>query len=83
MVCDYSCGDGYVSSGSEQCDDGDFSNGDGCSSSCLLEGTPLCTVNQIGTSVCGYTTCGDSTIDVGETCDDGGGLSGDGCSILC
>ncbi len=32
----YVCGDGVVE-GSEQCDDGNLVNGDGCSSSCVVE----------------------------------------------
>ena len=41
------CGDGLVS-GAEQCDDGNFANGDGCSDVCSIEGcnadtNPVCT----------------------------------------
>ncbi|TKD05306.1 DUF4215 domain-containing protein [Polyangium fumosum] len=33
------CGDG-VKAGSEQCDDGNVANGDGCASNCVIEGKP-------------------------------------------
>jgi len=63
------CGDGTVNTG-EQCDDGNTSNGDGCSSTCQKESTP--------------STCGDGNVDVAtETCDDGNTVSGDGCSATC
>ena len=63
------CGDGVVDTG-EQCDDGNTSNGDGCSATCQNEThTP---------------TCGDGVVDVAtETCDDGNTTSGDGCSATC
>ena len=60
------CGDNAVD-GNEQCDDGGTVSGDGCSSSCQLEG-PI---------------CGNGTVETGEQCDDGNGLSGDGCSASC
>ena len=63
-----SCGDAHVT-GAEQCDDGNTSNGDGCSSSCRNEAS---------------LKCGDGTIDVAsEQCDDGNKTSGDGCSATC
>jgi cysteine-rich repeat protein len=37
-----SCGDGQVQSCAEQCDDGNTVNGDGCSSTCVLEGAAGC-----------------------------------------
>ena len=43
-TCGSLCSNGYVS-GTEQCDDGNALNGDGCSSSCVLEGTPTCYTN--------------------------------------
>jgi len=60
------CGDGTVDSG-EECDDGNTTNGDGCSASCF---------NESG-------SCGDGTVDQGESCDDGNLLAGDGCSADC
>jgi cysteine-rich repeat protein len=62
-----SCGDGHRDSG-EQCDDGNTTNGDGCSSACQIEASP---------------TCGDGHRDSGEECDDGNTKNGDGCSASC
>src|ERR1700759_3990174 len=63
------CGDGMIS-GSEQCDDGNTVDGDGCSHACMLEP--------------GHTpSCGDGILEAGEGCDDGNTVSGDGCSSVC
>lgn len=52
------CGNNDVADG-ETCDDGNTSSGDGCSSSCLVEG-----------SSSGVTSlCGDGRIDAGESCE--------------
>jgi cysteine-rich repeat protein len=64
-----SCGDSYVDD-NEQCDDGNNTDGDGCSAICELEQTP-------------DAYCGDFKVDPGEQCDDGNILNGDGCSYLC
>lgn len=61
------CGDGSYDPG-EDCDDGNRSNGDGCSDMCTLE-DPL--------------SCGNGRIDPGERCDDGNIADGDGCSATC
>jgi len=61
------CGNGTVDA-SEECDDGNVLDGDGCSSSCFLE-------------IPGF--CGDGALDPGEQCDDGNTLSNDGCSAAC
>src|SRR5262245_60095971 len=60
------CGDGLVEA-DEQCDDGNSTSGDGCSSLCQREAL----------------TCGDGRVDAPETCDDGNTLSYDGCSANC
>jgi cysteine-rich repeat protein len=60
------CGDKYFDTG-EQCDDGNVTSGDGCSSECLLE------------TVCGDNI---RVPDV-EQCDDGNSANGDGCSSIC
>lgn len=70
------CGDDADGDGSdldpgEDCDDGDATSGDGCSSTCLNEGTA-------GTGL-----CGNDTLDSGEECDDGNTVSRDGCSSGC
>lgn len=63
------CGDGLLQSG-EECDDGNQSGSDGCSSSCDIElrVTPL---------------CGNSVLEGFEECDDGNAVGGDGCSASC
>lgn len=60
------CGNGIVESG-EQCDDGNLNNGDGCSSTCLIESA----------------VCGDGNIQPGEQCDDANTTNGDGCNAIC
>lgn len=66
------CGDGTLETlEGEECEDGNVTSGDGCSSSCLREG---------GTASSG---CGDRLIDDAEDCDDGNTVSGDGCSENC
>ncbi len=62
------CGNSSLEFG-EDCDDGNVTDGDGCSSDCLNEG--------------GGATCGDGIFDTGEECDDGNEQNGDGCSTLC
>jgi len=72
--CVAQCGDGLIDA-SEQCDDGNFNNGDGCSSSCVIEsgyecsGTPstctlkpVLTVNVIG-SAFGHVTSNDGVFN--------------------
>jgi len=72
------CGNGsYEPALGEECDDGDLSDSDGCSSVCLNAGATKARTN-----------CGDGTIDQatntgGEDCDDGNAVSGDGCSSNC
>jgi cysteine-rich repeat protein len=62
------CGDGVRDPG-EECDDGNLTNGDGCSASCTIQQVPP--------------ACGNGHVDTGETCDDGNTTSGDGCSATC
>jgi cysteine-rich repeat protein len=61
------CGDGFVDS-SEECDDGNIVDGDGCSANCTNEVVPA---------------CGDGILQSGEECDDGNNVDGDGCSANC
>ncbi|HEY2731056.1 MAG TPA: DUF4215 domain-containing protein [Polyangia bacterium] len=75
------CGN-KVTEGSEQCDDMNHDQGDGCSPLCRLE--PSC---PAGGGACA-TVCGDGLllpIDKanGQQCDDGNTISGDGCSKDC
>jgi cysteine-rich repeat protein len=72
------CGDGLPDLG-EECDDGNLVDGDGCSSTCMVETgwdcagfPPVCTEN-----------CGDGLVVGTEACDDGNYASGDGCSPSC
>ena len=62
------CGDGVVTPGFEECDDG-AANSDttpgACRTNCLLP------------------SCGDAVTDGGESCDDGNATSCDGCSATC
>jgi len=60
------CGDG-VRAGSEECDDGNTFDGDGCSATCEIEPA----------------MCGDGIEQTGEECDDGNTVDGDGCSAVC
>ncbi len=60
------CGNGVVNVG-EECDDGDMSSGDGCSSGCDVE-------------YCGDLVV---QAGLGEECDDGNAAAGDGCSAAC
>jgi len=62
------CGDGYLA-GSEECDDGNTTAGDGCNATCQEE-TPTA-------------VCGNSTVEAGEQCDDGNTTNGDGCDSSC
>jgi cysteine-rich repeat protein len=60
------CGDG-LKEGSEGCDDGNLTNGDGCSANCTVEAV----------------VCGNGIKEAGEACDDGNVINGDGCSATC
>ena len=64
-----SCGNGQLDAG-EECEDGNHTNGDGCSQTCRIEPgrTPR---------------CGDNILTSSEDCDDGNVLNGDGCSSTC
>ncbi|MCR4312174.1 MAG: DUF4215 domain-containing protein, partial [Candidatus Uhrbacteria bacterium] len=71
------CGDAVIGS-TEDCDDGNLVDGDGCSASCIAEGST--SVNALcGNDDIAY----DATTFAGEECDDGNALSGDGCSREC
>ena len=73
--------DGIVA-GTEVCDDGNSSPGDGCFSN-LVEDDYECYANMAGKSVCNL-RCGNSRReDAYEQCDDGNILEGDGCDSQC
>ncbi len=61
------CGDGYLHE-LEECDDGNWENGDGCDANCKLEAGDL---------------CGNNKLDGDEECDDGNKVPGDGCDPFC
>lgn len=61
------CGNGVIE-GSEQCDDGNTTGGDGCSAVCQ---------NEL------IAVCGDGNQQGAEQCDDGNTSNGDGCSSTC
>jgi cysteine-rich repeat protein len=77
------CGDSRIS-GNEECDDGNFASGDGCSSTCTLElGYEL-----QGNDPMPKPICGDGLAVYGEGCDDKNSDSSDGCDgcgvqVLC
>lgn len=70
-------------------------SGDGCSTTCNLEGcgnstkegTEQCDDGPTGSATCRANCtlrqCGDALIDPGEGCDDGNNKDADGCSSLC
>ncbi|MFZ5469794.1 MAG: DUF4215 domain-containing protein [Myxococcota bacterium] len=62
------CGNGKLE-GSEQCDDGNATDGDGCESDCTP--TPDASV------------CGNAVQEGSEQCDDGNATGGDGCEKDC
>ncbi|MEM9192756.1 MAG: DUF4215 domain-containing protein [Myxococcota bacterium] len=68
------CGDG-VAEGTEDCDDGNATIGDGC--------TPFCTREPQCTNGTCAAVCGDEVVFAPETCDDGNVIAGDGCSPTC
>jgi cysteine-rich repeat protein len=73
------CGNAVVE-GSEQCDDGNNDQGDGCTPFCRWE--PICATDGSGCR----TACGDGLLldsDADQQCDDGNTVSGDGCSATC
>ena len=95
-VCiETNCGNGKVDVG-EDCDDGNITDGDGCSHDCRQE---ACGNNRLdpgeqcddGNTVagdgcspsCRLESCGNGILDPGEVCDDGNNTDCDGCSGNC
>lgn len=93
------CGDGFADPDlGEECDDGNFDNGDGCLTDCTLakcgdgvaqEGVEDCddanTDNTDGcVEGCITASCGDGFTQAGvEDCDDGNEEDGDACTSAC
>eukprot|EP00727_Mastigamoeba_balamuthi_P014828 m51a1_g9971 hypothetical protein (911) ;mRNA; r:100047-103977 len=76
--CTDTCGNGKVEA-QEGCDDGGTANGDGCSSTCVVEPHWKCSGEP---SKC--TRCGNGIVTPPlEECDDGNSHAGDGCSPSC
>lgn len=73
------CGDGIIR-GSEDCDDGNTGDGDGCSSTCTVEDDYTC---EDSPSYCYTNGCGGGAVDGAEECDDGNLVDDDGCSSTC
>ncbi len=93
------CGDGYLLSGVEACDQGTSNSdvaADTCRSDCTLPrcgdgvvdtGESCDDGNNIDTDACGndcgLPTCGDGIVSLGEACDDGNTIETDSCLSNC
>jgi fibro-slime domain-containing protein len=74
------CGDGTIQR-SEQCDDGNAVNDDGCSRICQIEANWDCPTEG---KPCIYVgKCGSGRLTTNKACEDGNTTSGDGCSSDC
>ncbi|HSA60517.1 MAG TPA: DUF4215 domain-containing protein [bacterium] len=92
------CGDGFVAP-TEECDDGNLTNGDGCNDTCQIEacgngvldaGEECDDGNVADGDGCSANctnevipACGDDILQSGEECDDGNTIAGDGCAADC
>ena len=92
------CGDGIIDV-TEECDDNNGSNGDGCDNNCTNTacGNEIVTAgeqcddgNLTNTDGCDLDcqfevvgSCGDGSLNAGEQCDDNNNTNGDGCSSTC
>lgn len=90
------CGDGWVHTGVEECDDANVDYSDACTVGCKLQ---VCGDHQLGkgegcddgndidddgcSNECAPTTCGNGSLDIGETCDDGNEVDTDACLNTC
>lgn len=78
------CGDGLLVSESEDCDDANLDDGDGCSATCTIETGFACSEGD--ESACAP-ICGDGLRVDAEAdergCDDGNATAEDGCSAEC
>jgi cysteine-rich repeat protein len=81
------CGNGAIDTtwlpsgtpSTEACDDGNTTDGDGCSSDCEVETGYACS----GAPSACAPVCGDDLVTGPEQCDDGNASSDDGCSATC
>ncbi len=77
--CILTCGNG-THEGAEQCDDGNQTDYDGCSSICTIEDGWICDhEGDAGPDEC-EEICGDGLVVGDEDCDDGNSISDDGCT---
>lgn len=90
------CGDGLLQA-SEECDDGNLANADGCSKLCrdefcgdgVLQPSEQCDLgpensdSSTCTSACLKNICGDALLGPAEGCDDGNLSDDDGCGSDC
>jgi fibro-slime domain-containing protein len=74
------CGNGALDA-TELCDDGNTTNGDGCTQLCQLEANWSCPTP--GQKCVYIAVCGDGTLTSDEACDDHNVVGGDGCSADC
>jgi len=83
-TCYECCGDS-IDSGTLGCDDGNLIDGDGCSSTCAIEGGYDCPQVLGGTTVCTeLCLMGFADNDWGNfACKDGNDIPGDGCAADC
>lgn len=89
------CGNGVLAD-SEECDDNNVTDGDGCDSDCTVTGcgNGIVTTGEACDdgndaegdgcdSNCAETACGNGVVSSGEECDDGNLVDGDGSSSAC
>jgi fibro-slime domain-containing protein len=74
------CGNGQLEA-LEECDDGNTTSGEGCTSECRIETDWACPTP--GAPCKSTVVCGDGRISGNETCDDRNTTDGDGCSANC
>ena len=91
-ICTHKCGNGALDPAgtyTESCDDGNTSNGDGCSDSCATEDAFTCSRNGPTSADPDQCThkCGNGALDsqgsYTEQCDDSNTVDGDGCNSSC
>jgi cysteine-rich repeat protein len=70
------CGNAVIEPG-EQCDDGNNTNGDGCSSTCQVEGV-CCSVPNLCVQATSCDQCNGTTCNVGQICTGDAGIAGFG-----
>jgi fibro-slime domain-containing protein len=80
-VSQSTCGDGFRAP-DEACDDGNATDGDGCSADCRTVDPAYVCVPE-GKPCHRIARCGDGITVIPELCDDGNMTAGDGCSPTC